>query len=292
MISAAVDWGSSWFRAYRFDSSGNHIDSISAECGIKFVEDKGFESTLRAQIGHWISPGDAVVLSGMITSRNGWVESNYIKCPANLNDIVKCCSRATSTDTEFLFLPGISQSVPVDVMRGEELQLLGATQQSKSNIFVIPGTHSKWAVVEDMIVKEFRTIPTGELFDLLIRHSLIGALAEESNHNETAFNQGVETGFETSHIVSDLFTTRSSILLKQKTGCDACSWLSGLLIGNEIREGQTLTSLDHAPLEVIGSSALCEKYCVAFEHLGIQTTTAGPDVTINGYRHIIQMTQN
>jgi len=292
VISVAVDWGSSTFRAYRFDSSGKHIDSINSACGIKFVKGRRFEATLREHIGNWVSPGDTVLLSGMITSRNGWMESDYIACPASLHDIATHGKHLQLTDLKLIFLPGVNQSNPPDVMRGEELQLLGATFAREQKIFVIAGTHSKWALVANGTIDRFRTIPTGELFDLIVRQSLVGALTEEGTENDIAFREGIESGFESTTIISDLFTTRSSVLMGQHSGGAAYHWLSGLLIGNEIREGRNMMPETTLPIVLIGSDRLCEKYSKAFELLGIAAELSGPDVTIQGFQQLIQNNQS
>jgi len=60
-----------------------------------------------------------------------------LKCKAGFS--IYCVTGATTERKE----------VP-DVMRGEELQIAGAVASGiKSNIFVMPGTHSKWVTVRD-----------------------------------------------------------------------------------------------------------------------------------------------
>ncbi|MFT5111098.1 MAG: 2-dehydro-3-deoxygalactonokinase [Parasphingorhabdus sp.] len=284
MIAAGIDWGSSSFRAYRFDSSGSHIDSVEGDCGIKFVEAQNFEKLLLDKVDTWLDPGDTVLLSGMITSRNGWIESPYISCPANLQDLIHGGLTRQIRDINLVFLPGLCQNQPPDVMRGEELQLLGADSDGLS---VIPGTHSKWAEIKNGTVKQFCTIPTGELFEVLCNHTLIGALIEKNIFNPSAFTEGVDRGYRNNTIISELFSTRSAVLLQQRNEVEAYWWLSGLLIGNEIREGRSLVANFTGSILLIGSESLCEKYQVALEHLGIDTRTASPDVTMRGFQKII-----
>jgi 2-dehydro-3-deoxygalactonokinase len=40
-------------------------------------------------------------------------------------------------------------------------------------LLCLPGTHTKWVVVEDGLVREFFTAPTGELFALLRDRSVL-----------------------------------------------------------------------------------------------------------------------
>ena len=285
MIKAAVDWGSTSFRGFTFDPQGNFLDSVSGPYGIKSIVDKQFPETLLKHIGHWLSADDTVLLSGMITSRNGWVESTYLSCPVNLSDLLTHGTRLHYEHINFVFLPGVKQVEPLDVMRGEELQLLGAKY---SGICIIPGTHSKWVHVENRSVIRFRTIPTGELFDILVNNSLIGALLEEHLWDQACFFSGVECGYEGSTTISDLFTARTSVLLQQKSGSQSYSWLSGLLIGNEIREGLCMLPDNDRPMLLIGSASLCNRYQAALDFLGHQAMTASPDVTLHGFQTIIE----
>lgn len=292
MIHVALDWGSSAFRAYRFDDDGSPIDAMESAYGIKFVGQNGFESVMRQQVGHWITPGDSILLAGMITSRNGWLESDYMRCPADLNSILTHSKKLDLADVGLIFLPGVSQASPADVIRGEEVQLLGAASGRDSGIYIIPGTHSKWARIDRGVLSYFRTIPTGELFDLITNHSLIGALLSGSNRNQDAFNEGVETGFHSTAVISALFAARSSILLGQRAAEDARSWLSGLLIGNEIREGNSMLPDKTGRPVLIGTALLCDMYRAAFDFLGIASESAPDDVTIKGFQQIIHSSQS
>ena len=63
-------------------------------------------------------------------------------------------------------------------MRGEETQILGVLAASGrgDGLFVLPGTHSKWARVEAGRIVGFATFMTGEVFAALKDHSLLGRL--------------------------------------------------------------------------------------------------------------------
>lgn len=288
MISVAIDWGSSSFRAYRFNADGQHIDTRQTSRGIKFINGGQFEHYLRDQIGDWINPGDQVLLSGMIGSRNGWLESDYLPCPAALDRVITSGKSLDLPDMKLLFLPGVNQLEPADVMRGEELQLLGASLVQPSGMFVIPGTHSKWAWLGDGTIERFRTIPTGELFDLVTNHSLIGAMAHKGDWDQGAFLDGVSRGYDQSTLLSNLFTTRSRVLLSQQSGEAAYAWLSGLLIGSEIREAGELVEETPNKVILIGSESLCQKYRSAIEHLGVATEVASSSVTLDAFQQIIR----
>ena len=65
-------------------------------------------------------------------------------------------------------------------MRGEETQILGAlhlepTLASRpSSLLCLPGTHTKWVLLDEGTVQEFLTATTGELFALLVRSQRAG----------------------------------------------------------------------------------------------------------------------
>ena len=84
----AIDWGTSSFRAYRLDADGSVVERRGAPLGIMQVEGSRFAETLEAQVGDWLSAGETpVVMSGMIGSRQGWVEAPYASCPAGATEI-------------------------------------------------------------------------------------------------------------------------------------------------------------------------------------------------------------
>ncbi|NKB60738.1 MAG: MFS transporter [Gammaproteobacteria bacterium] len=294
MVRVGIDWGSSAFRAYQFNHQGKVIESISADLGIKFIQNGNFAETLFSQIGTWLTPGDQVLLSGMITSRNGWVETPYVPCPADLQQVLNTAVRKEVNDIELIFLPGLCQPDPSDVMRGEEIQLFGAESIQPIQLAVMPGTHSKWTTINDGCIQGFHTIATGEIFEILLEHSLIGNLYVGNGWIETAFIRGVDKGFQCKNIIRELFTCRAAVLLGQHSRTDIFSYLSGLLIGNEIREGMDLTNWNlqessSAIVTLIGSASLCPRYLTALKQLGIKAVVGPEDAVVPGFQQIISL---
>jgi len=301
MIRVAIDWGSTSFRAYRFEHT-KVIDQIEASCGIKTVlsqHDGNFASVLEQQVGSWLNPGDDVLLSGMITSANGWIETPYIPCPLQCEDICKHLTQHSDSNRTLYFVPGVSQFNPhADVMRGEEVQILGLQTDSSNNasqLVVMPGTHSKWALMQEQQLRHFTTMITGELFSTLVNHTLIGAFANEDDWCDKTFLDAVELGYQDTNIISKLFSARSSVLLNTMQKSEVSAYLSGLLIGSEIREGLAIADQQSPPLTIIGSQALTKKYLTASRHLGITATPATapadyPDITAAGFAAIISQT--
>jgi len=296
MISAGVDWGSTSFRAYRFDKHGQPLETITSQMGLKSVSTGSqaassnqtrFQQHLFDTIGHWLKPGDQVLLSGMVTSKTGWCETPYLECPADLGGMMSAAVRQTINDIELIFLPGVCQSTPSpDVIRGEELQMLGATSQFSNALMVMPGTHSKWAQVTNGKVQRFHTIMTGELFELLADQSLIGALATEGQ-DQDAFVAGVTESFHSDALLSHLFSCRAGVLLKQLDSSSIRDRISGLLIGCELREGLALFPEPTDGLGLIGSAALCKRYQQACSAVDITAQILKEDAAVLGFAQLI-----
>lgn len=295
MIKAGVDWGSSSLRAYRLDGQ-QVIDTVSSDRGIKTLKAKNketqFEHVLFNLVGDWLEPGDGIILSGMVTSVNGWVETPYLPCPVSCAALASNLTHKIIRECDLYFVSGVRQDSPQpDVMRGEELQLLGEGAQHSHSLVIMPGTHSKWAQLRDGTIEQFRTIMTGELFDVMRNQTLVGQLADGTDWHQAAFTNGVEQGFTSQTIISDLFTCRSGVLLNQLAAEEIHSYLSGLLIGNEIKEGISITT-DFSEITLIGADSLCDKYRLALTHLNlnasIQNENPLQDAAAKGYLQLMQ----
>ncbi len=288
-----IDWGSSSFRAYCYDEQFKLLKTIESASGIKHITDQAFEQRLFSLIDDYAAPDGTIVLSGMITSRNGWVETPYIPLPASLNSLTEQSVKRVVQNRSLYFLPGLSQQKPqADVMRGEELALFGATQTTAKALVVMPGTHSKWAVVNDGKVQAFRTIVTGELFDVLLNKTLLGQLATENSFKSATFEQGLRRGFSTNTIVSEFFLARSGVLLNEIDSEDVHSYLSGLLIGNEIKEGLHFVPDDNKHVTLVGADELCERYLIAFSMLDIPASQAHSALMASAFAQLLAHLKN
>ena len=288
MIRIAIDWGSSTLRAFLFNLQGELEDTLSAPKGIKYVQQKNFEHTLRDALAHWIQPGDSVLLSGMITSRNGWLETDYLPCPVDLEQIASHGTHLALSDLNLIFMPGIKQQDPADVMRGEEVQLLGAASRLGTGIYITPGTHSKWVHIENNRLIKFTTLPTGEIFELICQHSLMGKLFTDDQQDQSAFIEGVIKGHGSDQLLNSLFSNRASILLGQRAADCGKQWLSGLLIGSEIREVSKNFDME-LPVYLIGEPALCNQYREALTAIDINVREIVEDPSLQGFQKLIRV---
>lgn len=270
------DWGTSRLRLYRL-RGGRVVDRIEGP-GIGGLDRRAVGAALLDSLSEWRRTGtvDHVTLCGMVGSRNGLVEVPYLDCPALAPRWRAGATRLVLDGIVLSLLPGLATTAAdgaPDVMRGEEAQLFGAMALDaigpERRHVVLPGTHSKWAVVEGGAVLGFTTYLTGELFALLRdRSTLIGAApaAGKPDEEEDGFAHGVDRA-RTSAVVGALFETRSAQLRRDRSRDWALGYLSGLLIGSEIVEA-TRTAAAHTPLTLIGEPALCARYGRAFTRLG------------------------
>lgn len=291
-----IDWGSTGFRAYRYGPDGTILATKASPRGIKSVtpdadRHAAFVGIFREELADWLQQGiGRVILSGMITSRNGWIETPYVTAPATEADLAKGAVHREIEGLPFTFLPGVCVTQPVaDVMRGEEVQVFGADLGTRPSLVVLPGTHSKWAHISDGRIESFATFVTGELFDLLRNKSLIGGLAEGDDFHELAFLAGVDESLEdtteTGGLVRRLFGARASVLVAGKAATEVSSYLSGLLIGNEIHEADRMFgAVDR--VAIIGSELLETRYGLALKRAGIATTTGVKDAAARGLYRI------
>jgi 2-dehydro-3-deoxygalactonokinase len=154
-------------------------------------------------------------------------------------------------------------------MRGEEVQLLGAVAEGMippDARVCHPGTHNKWVDVAGGRIAAFRTVMTGELFNLLKEHSILADLLAPNVEPGEAFDAGVRHGLESEDLPADLFSVRARVLLGKARREDAASYTSGLLIGGDVRIG--LRSGDASRIYVMARPELSRLYAAALAVAG------------------------
>ena len=268
----AVDWGTSSFRAYRVNSEGKVLERRSAPRGILTIATGGFSAVLAEEVGGWLDLElGAIFMSGMIGSRQGWMEVPYVACPASLDAIGRACGQIEWDYGRRVYIaPGVScrdaAGVP-DVMRGEETQILGAIEELGADAVVcLPGTHSKYVCVRDGRILDFSTHMTGEVFGVLWRHSILGRLSDtEMVNDEVAFDAGIDRSADGHGLLHHIFGVRTRGLFGEIPATGLASYLSGLLIGHEVR-----TARLPALVYVIGEAALARLYGRAFARCGVE----------------------
>jgi 2-dehydro-3-deoxygalactonokinase len=285
----AADWGTTNRRAYLVDGAGKCVDEFEDDKGILGVPKGGFSDAV-AEIRQRL--GDRpLLLAGMVGSNRGWIESPYVPCPAGIGELA--ASLVWPEEDRTAIVPGVSFLDPVeaDVMRGEEVQLLGAVAAGMvpaDSLVCHPGTHNKWVCLDGGRVTRFRTVMTGELFSLLREHSILADLLSGSTENDDAFARGVNRGLDESCLTAELFKIRARVLLGQADAGDAASYGSGLLIGTDVRAG--LQEDGETEIYVMGRPDLTRLYAEALRIAGRQCQQVdGEEAFLAGARKIVEI---
>jgi 2-dehydro-3-deoxygalactonokinase len=301
----ALDWGTTSLRAYALDAAGQVLEKKSAPLGILKIPDKNFDAAFEEICGAWLSDGVraapiqggvGLLACGMIGSRQGWLEAPYVPCPASIDQLArKFVSLTTAKGRRIAIVPGVSvensAAVP-DVIRGEETQIFGAlTSELTQSLFILPGTHSKWVSVENNRIMQFATFMTGELFALLCEHSILGRTMKGAADDVHCFKQGYDYAMNENvnyaGLLQQLFSVRTLALFNRLPAEGLHAYLSGLLIGGEIRGG--LETFGHASgVTIIAEAALANRYQRALGYSGIHAKVADDNVTAMGLYRLAQ----
>lgn len=288
----AVDWGTSNLRAWGIDSTGGIAFSRSSPDGMSRLSREQYPEVLASLLSGVGDDVEDVLICGMAGARQGWIEAPYLDAPAELS---RLAAGAVTPDMPGRLSPRILPGVCLrdlgaeDVMRGEETQLLGLSSllPGFSGLAVMPGTHSKWALLDGTRLERFSSAMTGEVFELLrthsvLRHSLGGELDGEDR--DVGFEAGLDQGLERpERLTATLFKVRAGSLLSNRSAPWCAGFLSGLLIGAEI--GGQRDWIGEAEIPLVGSVGLCGLYQVAFARLGASTRIVdATDATLAGLK--------
>lgn len=279
----AVDWGTSSLRGARLDAVGGVLEEKSAPLGILNVPNGDFAGVFDSLFSQWMKPsGSVCLISGMAGSRQGWVEAPYVACPAGPEELKRHLHWIEPG--RIALVPGLSveQGEVPDVMRGEEVQIFGAMRLVglTDGLFVLPGTHSKWATVREGRVMGFRTCMTGEFYGLLSQRSILARTLEaDAPLDEAMFLRGVARAGEGNGLLHDAFGVRALALFDRLSPAQSASYLSGLLIGHELRAPELPAGRE---VIVIGAPALTARYALALERSGARVRSFGPEATWAG----------
>ncbi len=244
VAAVGVDWGTTHRRGYALAADGRCLAEHADADGMLAARGR-FESSLGALLHELDATGPQVhvLMSGMVGSANGWIQVPYLSPEVPLRELGRHLLRVPGLERRVEIVPGIAlrHGGAVDVMRGEETQLLGAALQGQdSGWFLLPGTHSKWVRMSAGRVADFATFMTGELFDLLSRQGTLAAAAGSgdagtSDRHPEAFAQGLHNAADVA-LSHALFGCRARVVTGELPAEQARDYLSGLLIGAEWHE--------------------------------------------------------
>ncbi|MCP2264857.1 2-dehydro-3-deoxygalactonokinase [Promicromonospora thailandica] len=294
----ALDWGSTTFRAWLLDGAGGVLDTVRSDDGALAVSADGvpaanraraFESVFEQRCGPWLAayPGLPVLCAGMAGSNHGWAEAGYVDVPATLDSLADRLTAVPAHGVTVHLVPGLRVAgADPDVMRGEEVQLAGvlALADDPPSTVVLPGTHSKWVRLDGARVTGFTTAMTGELYGLLLRDSILARLADGDPAPDvtSAFVRGLDT--ERDHgddrgLPALLFTARTLVLAGRLDPTEVADYVSGLLVGAEVRHGLRAAG---DVVALCGPESTAGRYRHALERHGARVRVVGPDAAVVG----------
>jgi 2-dehydro-3-deoxygalactonokinase len=287
-----LDWGSTSLRAWLIAPDGTVLEERQAGQGASTLSGHAaFVDAFNGIAGAWRAAhaGLPVLACGMVGSTHGWLDVPYARCPAGAAALAAGLRRppgeagndpdaGADAGADFfpLIVPGVlfdDTSLPPDVMRGEETQIVGALHLHDtlraSSCVVLPGTHSKWTQVCGERIVRFATHMTGELYAVLRQHSVLGRLMpDDAPVDPDAFVQGVDAARDHGELglPHQIFAVRSLGVTGRLPHEMLADYLSGLLIGHELRAGlqwRAMAGLGSQPLALVGAPKLCARYQVA-----------------------------
>ncbi|MEK9873228.1 MAG: 2-dehydro-3-deoxygalactonokinase [Betaproteobacteria bacterium] len=278
-----ADWGTTSLRIYVLDEKGGIVAKRTSDKGILVAKALGFEKTFELEADALLDD-QQILLGGMIGSRNGWVETEYVDCPATLEGIANRLGTVTWRSQSGIsrtakITPGVrflGENGMSDIMRGEELQILGLMQQitDKHATIVLPGTHSKWVSVTNNTISTFRTYMTGEVFELLANQSILKSETKTEPFDNNVFLDGVKLGSTENSLTNLIFQARTQLINGKLQPSSSDSFLSGILIGNEISHEVRNQRLIH----LISNAKLSKLYSMALQYFNIESVTHDEDI--------------
>lgn len=271
----AIDWGTSNRREYLIEG-GRVLASSRDDLGILEMAGRGYEEAVAAiRAAHGNLP---VLIAGMAGSNRGWREAAYVDAPARAEDVAARLLWVEPGRTAIV--PGVAWRDPEapSVMRGEEVQLLGAVAAGlapPTALLAQPGTHNKWVEMEEGAIGRFSTLMTGELFALLRDHSILSAQLSAEITPGPAFLDGVRAALR-EPLPAALFGARAAMLLGFRRTEDVSDYVSGLLIGTDVASAD----VDGREAFILADQALGALYAAAVAELG---GTARPVDTVAAF---------
>ncbi|WP_168708607.1 2-dehydro-3-deoxygalactonokinase [Hydrogenophaga sp. PAMC20947] len=299
-VLIGIDWGSSNLRVALVDEHGGLMDRRESPVGVFAVQEGHFAEALLPLCADWLVQHQVPLLAcGMIGSRQGISDVPYVTCPASANDLAERLGQVELPPVDGL-TPGQAVQLHIvaglntgshaagwDVLRGEETQLFGLPDGA-ARLFVLPGTHSKWMKRSGGgQIETFQTYMTGELFELLRNHSSLSRVMSAGPASPKAFQQGVAEACAKG-LENLLFRVRTAGLMGRFQSHELPDYLSGLLIGAEIKAGLSRFSPPdkHTPIPLLGSPELTQRYASAFAQFGQAVVEMPGDAVFNGLLRI------
>ncbi|MBT8411925.1 MAG: 2-dehydro-3-deoxygalactonokinase [Octadecabacter sp.] len=291
----AADWGTSNLRLWAMGDDDRPIDTRQSDQGMGSLSPDQFEAALADLAGDWLSTAHQVIACGMVGSRQGWVEAPYQTTPCSVSPSAMVQAPVSLAGLTVHVIPGVRQTTPADVMRGEETQIAGflARNAGWDGVICLPGTHTKWVHVSAGEIVSFQTFMTGEMFALLTEYSVLRHSIASCGWDEDVFQAALSDAMSKPEMMAArLFSLRADQLVHGTDTTTLRARLSGLLIGAELAAARPYWLGQRIAL--IGADAIAAPYITGLAAQGVQVERAdATDMTLSGIiaaRHILEHT--
>lgn len=289
-----IDWGTTNRRAYVLDGTGECVRRH--EDGNGTLASSGqFKPSLLALLEQLEAPPPVpVLMSGMVGSAQGWQEAPYLDCAVPLARLPQAAVpvRDAAPGCNWRIVPGYrcgsshsnGGNGGIDVMRGEETQLLGLVAMGHADGWmVLPGTHCKWVRLRQGRVVQLSTYMTGELFAMLgASGTLASLMAAGPDGDPAALARGAMMARRLAPLSHTLFSIRAAVVAGAMPASQARSCVSGLLIGTEFAAAQQHAGADAdaraGAVRLVASGALSGVYAAVADMFNVRATLLDPDM--------------
>ncbi|MFK7754483.1 MAG: 2-dehydro-3-deoxygalactonokinase [Sedimentitalea sp.] len=280
----AADWGTTHLRVWAMQGA-SVVAQDSSDQGMARLAGAGFERALLDLIADWLGPEPTdIIACGMVGARQGWVEAPYhaVPCAPLAGGLVRV--RSADMRLNARIVPGLKQTKPADVMRGEETQIAGflALNPGWDGVICLPGTHTKWVEISAGEVVSFQSFMTGELFATLSQNTVLRHSIAADGWHEPAFEQALEDALSRpERLAARLFSLRATDLLEGADPKAARARLSGMLIGAELAAAKPYWL--GRDIALIGTPDSAQPYGAALKAQGAPVTeTDSVRMTLSG----------
>ena len=278
----ALDWGTSNLRGWAMQGATS-IAQAQSNAGMGALDRLAFEPALVSLISDWqITPATPIIACGMVGARQGWVEAPYAAVPSAPLQKGFACPNTEGLNVHII--PGLKQTTPPDVMRGEETQIAGflALNPGWDGVICLPGTHTKWAQISAGEVVSFQTFLTGEMFAFFSAASVLRHSVAPEGMDDPTFDAAVSDALShPARLAAQLFTLRADDLLNAADATKARARLSGLLIGAELAASKPYWL--GQSVAILGPDGPARLYAQALAAQGVPATiTDAPRMTLAG----------
>ena len=291
-----VDWGTTSFRAWLLEAdTGAILAEITEGKGMRALQRSEFADYARSQLNGWRADSAETIpvyLAGMVGAPQGWQQAPQPPLPMRGEELVRdIVPVADMADT--YIIPGVRQSgapQDADVIRGEEVQIFGALASLglESGLICLPGTHSKWCEVKGGVFTRFHTSMTGEVYEVMSKHSILGLMADPSaEFDSDGFEKGLGQIEGDGGGLNHLFKARARVLYGDLEQSQTASFLSGMLIGSEIRAMRAIYECEGREILLVCADRLAKPYSQALTHMGLSSRhISSKDATLAGVRSL------